>query len=133
MAMTKAEKAKLEAAALRWPMFEEPLPITREQARELPAVPIPTGYGTSIHPVVVAYFFNAYTGQVSKGWLQQSGGSHCRHDPDLLGTGSKARDWNAGYRTYQDAYRALRWAVCREVAKKLHLLDERAETETLSF
>jgi hypothetical protein len=133
MAMNKAEQKMLKGAridaALRWPTFDEPVPITREEAKTMESASLGSAWTRRVIP---AFFINAYNGTIHKGWLDQDGHHHCRQDPELTGRGSVSRDWGAGYRTFGEAYRALRWRMCRDMAEKLYALDEREHTETLS-
>jgi hypothetical protein len=132
MAMNKAEQKMLKdariEAALRWPTFEEPMPLTREAVKAMEPVSLGSTWTRSVVP---AFFINVYSGTIHKGWLDHNGGHHCRQDPELTGRGSVSRDWGVGYSTFRDAYRALRWKLCRAMAEKLYSHDEREHTETL--
>jgi hypothetical protein len=129
MAMTKADADKFERVhvreALRWPTFENPKPMT---PAELDAAP-KTDSGATIRArrVTPAWFFNSYSGTVTRGWITATACNSS--DPDLTqATGS--RTLLPAYRTENEAYRALRWAMCENAAKLLRLLDLRHESIT---
>jgi hypothetical protein len=127
MAMTKAEKAAFEDlltnAALRWPMFECPAHMTHDEiaaAEKVTFVP----RDTSIHrsrSVVVAWFCNAYTGEVTKGWIENH--LYQPNDPQMVGWGASRFEGVKAYRTEDEAWRAMRWETSKMAAKKLREID----------
>jgi hypothetical protein len=122
--MTKAERAKLEdaetRAALAWPTFEEPTPLTVEQVRAIVAdegvMVQRAGYPCGKQ---VARFWscNAYSGRVLLGC---SDGNSIGIDDDWPGS-----QWRGDrlYRTHEEARRALAWAIARDCAKKLRQVE----------
>jgi hypothetical protein len=133
MAMTKAEKAALEAAmtdaALRWPAFERPSPMTREEIASADKVTFTPRDASVVRSrtVVIAWFFNAYTGEVTRGWID--GHVFQSNDPHLIGIGASRFEGAAAYRTEKDAWRAMRWAACEAAAKKLRAIDLKEPTQ----
>lgn len=115
MAMTKAERAEMEALkvqlALHWPTEAEPPPGPRPE----------------IGGRVEGWMFNAYTRSVEKAWSTSfSHGTFWRGKPSLGSQGAASL-----YFSERDALIALRWALCRQMAAQLRGIDhliERAQT-----
>jgi hypothetical protein len=127
MAMTKAERAEMEAmrarAALGWPQFERPQPMTKEE--------IEAAYETIIRRDKSAYrtdetaargwFYNAYGQSVTRGWAN---GHYHNHDSEFA---DSPRRNDVGrpqmYRTKLEALRALRWAMSDKFSAELGKVD----------
>ena len=123
MAMTKAERAEFEQiateAALRWPTEAEPQPVTLEHIKaHLVQV---TPRDQSIHKNKLVYqgwVMNAYSGVVEHAW--SDGLYHGRGN----WTGdSSSQSMGQLYATKREAIIAMRWAMCREMAKRLRAVD----------
>lgn len=129
MAMTKKEKAELEAAksaeiaaknklaeakAMRWPEYEKPLPYTREELQILCPYSGPENAMDVWYSLSMASYQKVRAGQATGnshtigGKLTQHGGS--------LGIGTP-------YKTEEDAYRALRIELTEKYAKELAEID----------
>lgn len=114
MAMTKAEKAYMENLerdlSFRWPTVPEP-----------ERMPLPSNGAD----VVDGWDFNTHTGFVEQCWS-----TSINHGSWYNGERMKhgRRDGQRLYATRADALIALRWALCREFARKLRDVDVRLAT-----
>ena len=111
MAMNKAEQAAFEALerdlAFRWPTVAEPEPM-----------PVPAG----ADGYVDGWVFNSYSAAVERRW------STAVVNGGFVGDKRSSHASQRGvrlYRTEADAYIAMRWQMCREMAAKLHNVDKR--------
>lgn len=126
MAMNKAEKALLTElrarASLTLPPYAKPLPMTYTEVCE--AVKDRGGY-------IVAWFQNAHSMSVTKGWTSQI--VHAR-DAEIPAPGdrysSASQTHGQPYRTKLEALQALRWEATAEAMKKLGEIDARVAAET---
>lgn len=124
MAMTKAEKARMEeletALALCWPAYAEPQVMTAEEVRASTVV-LPSRSESSMRTRTgaIGWFFNAHTGEVTKGW--SNGVSHCREGE--YGDSSASQQHGRIYRTREQAAMAMRIEMSREFARKLAAVD----------
>lgn len=130
MAMNKAEKAEMQALrdqfSLRWPMFEKPAPMTHDELRAEPIAtlnPRDKSVWTE-RQVIVAWFMNAYSGRVTRGWVEVGLRHYNADDPSMTSVLSSRFEQHGGaYRTQADALRALRWAVSERAALELGIVD----------
>lgn len=117
MAMTKAEKAKLEeletALALCWPGYPEPKPMTRDEIAAAPKVPIKSVFTRN---AVAGFFINSHSLEISEGF--SDGMSHSRR-----GGQSWSQNMGQMYRSKREAAMALRYAISRDSAKRLAAVD----------
>lgn len=109
MAMNKAEKAAFEALecelAFRWPTVAEPEPLNAPKNNEQTE-----GWG-----------FNTHTMAIDRRWSTSVSNGRFYEGRRSSGTQGGIRL----YRTEADAYIAMRWQMCREMAAKLHNVDKR--------
>lgn len=113
MAMTKSEKARVEELerelAFRWPTVAEPIPQD-----------IPTKGETE------GWLFNAHNASATHAWSKSyMHGTY--YNGKRLGASQQGVRL---YRTKADALIALRWAMCREFARKLYAVDQALASET---
>lgn len=129
MAMTKAEKARVEEletlGAFRWPTEVEPSPMTREEieAAKVEVLPADRSYSSRHRRVALGWFQNSYNGRVEKGWSDGIGHGRGNWTGD-----HGAQQMGRMYRTEADALVAMRWEMCRDMAKKLRKVDQQLET-----
>lgn len=127
MAMTKAEKARMEeletALAMHWPAYPEPVAMTEAEMKVL-AEDIPrqdqsiSAYGPT-RRAARGWFQNAYSVNVTRGW---SDGSHCNRNSDY-GDGASRMEGNRMYATKKAAAMAMRIEMTRDFAAKLAAVD----------
>ena len=123
MSMTKAEKARMAALetelAFRWPNEAEPRPMTKA---DIEAVMVVLELrDTSVQATrkgAQGWIMNAYNGRVEKAW--SNGSSHGRGN--WSGDGG-SQGMGQIYPTRRDAALAMRWEMCRDMAKKLRTVD----------
>lgn len=127
MAMTKAEKARMEeletALAMHWPAYPDPAPLTLQAIKALGEdIPRKDQSVASYGPTKRAargWFQNAYSVRITRGW---SDGHHCNRDAEY-GDGASRMDGNKMYATKQEAAMAMRLEMTREFARKLASVD----------
>lgn len=124
MAMTKAEKARVEAIeqelAFRWPMHPEPAPVSRDEIEANLVEVVPRDRSVyKTRRVYLGWWFNAYGRRVEPAWSDGAIHGWGNHTGDGGSKGS-----GTIYRTKADAAIALRWAMCREFAKALYAVDK---------
>lgn len=131
MAMNKAEQALVESlrveAAFRWPTAAEPKPMTRDEIQAA-FVDLPPSKSVKRHYLqraALGWSFNAYSASVDATW--STGSMHGSGHED---NGSATQGMARLYRTQVDACVAMRWAMCREFAKKLRSVDAQIECVT---
>lgn len=124
MAMTKAEKARVEeletALALCWPPYPAPEPMTREEieAAKIKLTPRDASVYRNGREAALGWFYNAYAGLVTQGW--SDGMSHSVNNT----TGDYgSQRMGQMYRTRAEAAMAMRIEMSREFAKKLAAVD----------
>lgn len=124
MAMTKAEKARVEeletALALCWPSYPMPAPMTREQIEAAKVTVTPKDSPMTRHraQIAIGWFYSSYNGDLSQGW--SDGMYHSRHN--ITGD-SATQNMGQMYRTRREAAMALRIEMSRNFAKKLAAVD----------
>lgn len=123
MAMTKAEKARVEeletALALCWPPYPEPAPMTREEIEAAKVVLTPRDNSIyKTRSAALGWFYNAYNGAVTQGW--SDGMSHSRNN--ITGD-SASQQMGRMYRTKAEAAMVMRLEMSRDFATKLAAVD----------
>lgn len=123
MAMTKAEKARLEeleiALALHWPPYAAPEPMTREEIRANRVAVEPADQSVSWrHEVCRGWFCNAHTGEVYEGWSDGMS-----HNPRGWEVSLASQGMGRMYRTREDAAKALRLEMSQKFAAALARVD----------
>ena len=123
MSMTKAEKAALEEAhvraALAWPTFERPTPLTIEEikaeVRENP-VAVQTSYGGNASAGAF-WAPNHHSGTISRVYCD---GYFITYESRV---GRSRWERLPLYRTHKDARRALAWETARQCAANLRAIE----------
>jgi hypothetical protein len=122
MAMTKAEKAKMEeletALALCWPAYPAPQPMTREEIEAAKVKLTPTRSVYRERSAALGWFYNAHSGDVTQGW--SDGIAHSR---DNVTGDHGSQNMGRMYRTKALAAMAMRLEMSRDFAKRLAAVD----------
>lgn len=132
MVMNKSEKKAMEdaltCAALRWPTEAEPEPMTiAEIERCLIVLPLKGGETSSRmmqREGALGWSMNSYTGYVEPAWANR-----LYHGRGHYASATASQGIGRMYSTKREAILAMRWEVCREVAKRLRDIDKRLESE----
>lgn len=127
MAMTKAEKARMEeletALAMHWPSYPEPAAMTDAEIKasleDIPRRDQSVSAHGATKRAARGWFQNAYSAHVTSGW---SDGYHCNRHSDYGDSASRVEGQKM-YATRQAAAMAMRLEMTREFARKLAAVD----------
>lgn len=123
MAMTKAEKARLEeletALALHWPAYATPVPMSRDEIAAAKVKLTPSDRSVyRERSAALGWFYNAYNGRITQGW--SDGISH--NSGNITGEYG-SQNMGRMYRTEAEAAMAMRLEMSRDFARKLATVD----------